>query len=279
MSQNPLHLESLQDRRLLSVTLPPIHLPGTDTTLFVPLFQGPGAGAVTRHGPTNGDFSGSPDFTGWSTAGNDLVQSTDFHSIPDGKTTQADISNAQQPNNGTTPVAAASLETFLNLTGGALSSTAKPAIDGSAIKQNITAKAGDTVSFKADFLTNEAAKGGAGDYAFVTITLNGKTQLYKITGTLKATNPLDGSNFTNETGYHNYVIVLPKNGTYTIGYGVVDVTDSTISSALLIDNVQLKPRLFDFGDLFDRFGCNTTTSTADTSGLTTLLCTSTTLLN
>lgn len=253
MPSTPFPVESLEMRRLLSFSLPPIHIPGTDTTLFVPTqLGGPGAGPVTRVGPVNGDFSATPDFAGWQTSGNDLVFAADFHSIPDGKTTQAVISNAQQPNNGTLPVTAANLETFLGLGTGALSSPGNTAVNGSAIKQNVTGKRGDVITFKADFLTNEAVNTNR-DYAFVTITLNGKTQLFKLTGALKATVVTDGSGFASETGYHTYAVLLPKSGQYTIGYGVVNVGDSLFASDLLVDNVQLKPNFIDIDRGFGGF--------------------------
>jgi hypothetical protein len=245
--------ESLEERRLMSFSLPPIHIPGTDTTLFVPTqLGGPSSGPITRVGPVNGDFSTSPDFTGWQTSGNEMVTAADFHSIPDGKKTQAVISNAQIPNGGKLPVTAAALETFLGLGAGALSSTGNPAVNGSAIQQNVTGKRGDVITFKADFLTNEAIKTNR-DYAFVTITLNGKTQLFKLTGALKATVITDGSGFASETGYHTYAVLLPKSGQYTIGYGVVNVGDSAFASDLLVDNVQLKPNFFDFDRGFGGF--------------------------
>lgn len=251
LQPNSFGVESLEGRRLLSGNLPPVQIPLFNKTLLIPNFSGtPNAGPVTRQGPVNGDFSKTPDFTGWQTAGNEFVQAADFHPIPDGKAAQAVISNAQQPNGGTLPTSADNLETFLGLTSGALSAPGKTAVNGSAIKQNITAKRGDVLTFKADFLTNEIAKGNA-DYAFVTITLNGKTQLFKLARDLKATNPLDGSGFTSETGYGKYVIFLPKSGQYTLGFGVVNVGDGTVASDLLVDNVQLQPHFF---DEFDGFG-------------------------
>lgn len=244
-------VESLENRRLLSGDFSPISIPFFGKTLLLPTFNGgPGGGPVIRQAPVNGDFSASPDFTGWKTAGNDTVQAADFHSIPDAKITQAVISNGQIPSGGTLPTTAASLETFLNLNPGALSAPGKAATNGSAIKQNVTAKGGDVLTFKADFLTNESAKGNA-DYAFVTVTLNGKTQLFKLSRALKVTNPLDGAGFISETGYGTYVILLPRNGQYTLGFGVVNVGDTTVASDLLVDNVQLQPNFFDG---FDGFG-------------------------
>lgn len=247
MSYASIDLESLEIRRMLSASPLQFRIPGTDTTLLVPLFAGgSSSGPITRQGPANGDFSQSPDFTGWQTAGNDMVQAVDFHAIPDAKPTQASLSTAQQPNSGTLPATAANLEGFLGVSAGALSSAAKTAVDGSAIKQSITAKAGDLVTFKADFLTNELPKSNR-DYALVSVTFNGKTQYFKITGVLKPTSPLDAAGLSSETGYHSYAILLPRGGQYTIGYAVVNVGDSTVASDLLVDNVQLNTR---FGDLF-----------------------------
>ncbi len=253
MKPNSFEVESLENRRLLSGNLPPIQIPLFNKTLLIPNFAGtPSAGPVTRQGPVNGDFTTSPDFTGWQTAGNEFVQAADFHSIPDGKIAQAVISNAQIPNGGSLPTSAGSLESFLGLDTGALSAPGKAAVNGSAIKQNITAKRGDVLTFKADFLTNEAANGNA-DYAFVTVTLSGKTQLFKLSRALKATNATDTTGFVSETGYGKYILVLPKNGQYTVGFGVVNVGDGTIASDLLVDNVQLQPHFFEgFGDFGGR---------------------------
>src|SRR5947209_2021476 len=95
-------VEFLEDRRLLSGTVPAV----TPTP-------------VTRVGPVNGGFEASPDFTGWQTAGNDLIQAADFHAPAEGAL-QAELSTGQIPNNGTTPTSAATLESFLNLSSGAL---------------------------------------------------------------------------------------------------------------------------------------------------------------
>jgi hypothetical protein len=239
MSFSPFSVESLEQRRLLSGGGNPLG----SARVFVPSFGGGGVGPpVTRQGPVNGGFEQSPDLTGWQTAGNDFLQAADFHTPAEG-TLQAVVSNAQQPNNGTLPVGASALESFLGLSSGGLSSPTKTAVNGSAIKQDITGKARDAVTFKADFLTNEnPAK--PGDYAFVTVTLNGQTQLFKLNAVLKPVTVLNNANFASETGYKTYAIILPKNGTYTIGYGVVNVGDSTVASDLLVDNVQLQPGPF-----------------------------------
>jgi hypothetical protein len=154
---------------------------------------------------------------------------------------QASISNSAV--GATAPVDATTLANFLGVNPNSLNLHGKPAVNGSAIKQNVTGNAGDVISFKADFLTNETTAPGKGDYGFVTLTFNGKTQLFRLSDFTHATSPLifASSGFAAETGYHTYALILPRSGTYTVGFGVVNVTDSLIASDLLVDNVQLTP--------------------------------------
>jgi hypothetical protein len=218
-------VEKLEERRLLS----------GGASVFAP------PPPVTRVPPVNGGFESFPDLTGWQTAGNDSVAPSSFVPAPEGNA-QASISNSQIGPNA--PVDAATLAGFLGLNNAnALNNHGKTAVNGSAIKQDVTGRAGDIISFKADFLTNEANTQGKGDYGFVTLTFNGKTQLFRLSDFTHATSPLifASSGFASETGYHTYALILPKSGTYTIGFGVVNVGDSLIASNLLVDNVQLTP--------------------------------------
>src|SRR5438552_104008 len=87
MSDSPFSVESLESRRLLSGGSPSVQFPLDGTTLLLPtsLLSAPGSsGPVTRQGPVNGGFEQFPDFTGWQTAGNDLVFAADFHAPAEG---------------------------------------------------------------------------------------------------------------------------------------------------------------------------------------------------
>src|SRR2546421_1590066 len=96
----PFPIESLESRRLLSAaTLTTSFLPIAGTDVGVSFLSGGGSGNVQRQGPVNGSFEGFPDFTGWQTAGNDLVLARDFHAVPDGAA-QAVLSTGSIPNNG-----------------------------------------------------------------------------------------------------------------------------------------------------------------------------------
>jgi hypothetical protein len=232
MAERQFGVERLEGRRLLSAGGP------SSPTPPVP---------VIRQDFVNGGFEASPDFTGWQTTGNDLIEAGDFYKAPEGNL-QAVITNGLQPSNGGTPVSAANLESFLGLKTGALSSPKSTAVNGSAISQNVTGRAGDFITFKADFLTNEAANAHK-DYGFITVTFNNKSVLLKLSSlAYKTIASPNNTGFMNETGYHTYAILLPFSGTYTIGFGVVNVGDSLGSSALLVDNAQLqtRPFIFDF---------------------------------
>ena len=234
-------VESLEARQLLSFGLPVIPLPLPIGDLIIPDVEDCRlrGGTVTRQGPVNGDFAAFPDLTGWQQTGNDFVVAGDFKPVPDGGSAQAVVSNAQAPTAGVLPVSASSVESFLGLKSGALSKQGKTAVNGSAIKQDITGKAGDTITFKVDFLTNEAAVGGNGDFGFITVGFNGQSRAYKITGKLVATDPLDSNGFASETGYKKYTIVLPCSGKYSIGFGVVNVGNALNASDVLVSNVKL----------------------------------------
>lgn len=47
------------------------------------------------------------------------------------------------------------------------------------------------------------------------------------------------STFNSETGYQTTTFMLTQSGTFTLGFGVMDVDDEIVLSGLLIDNVQL----------------------------------------
>lgn len=138
------------------------------------------------------------------------------------------------------PVSDAELENFLGQPSGTIDGLGNGnATEGSAIKQNFSASAGQTVTLNWNFLTNEATPDTLyNDFAFVSVRPLGGTS------TLADTNsrfPLLGNNtrFNNETGYNTFSYEIPTTGTYTLGLGVVDVEDRVVSSGLLVDNVNV----------------------------------------
>jgi hypothetical protein len=135
-------------------------------------------------------------------------------------------------------VSDADIESFLGLSSGTLDGLGNGnATEGSAIKQTFSGTAGQTLTFDWNFLTNETTPASFNDFAFISLFPGGNS-------TLADTNsrfPLLGNNvsFNSETGFNTFSFSLPDDGDYTLGLGVVDVNDTIVDSALLVDNVNL----------------------------------------
>lgn len=188
----------------------------------------------------NGSFEGSPDFTGWTITGNSVIVDNTFKTPPDG-VLQALMSTGPQGNTGgpANPVTAASLETFLGLSAGSL--TGQGAVEGSAIKQSVTVAAGDVISFKYDFATNEPTPSATtNDFGFVSVD-NTVAKLADTHSVFAPTTPDLSSFALVETGYHQFSITFLSAGTFTLGFGAVDVGDTLGQSGLLVDQVVQGP--------------------------------------
>jgi hypothetical protein len=107
-------------------------------------------------------------------------------------------------------------------------SVSNTAFEGSAITQTFNVTAGDTLSFNYNFLTNE---GTFLDYAFYTV--NGtKFNLAQVANATSAS-----SSFAFETGLLTASHVFTTTGAVTLSFGVVDIGDFGVTSALDLDNV------------------------------------------
>ena len=139
---------------------------------------------------------------------------------------------------------------------GTISGTRTPK-EGSAIKQTFTTDGAFTLSFDWNFLTNDGQSNTFGnqDFGFVTIYQDGSdlgdrqiTVLDDSSSSSNiASNPNSGEYLTEGT-YEAYTFsqTFPA-GTYTLGYGVVDVDGVDRSSALLVDNISMQEQVpFDF---------------------------------
>jgi hypothetical protein len=197
---------------------------------------------TVRAAVINGSFE-TGDFTGWTpTTGQATIDTSGFGVTPPQGNYQALLQTcaiSSSPSGGcdenTRLPNGAELETFLTLSSGTLTSLG--VTEGSAIKQTITANAGDILTFSWNFLTAQAPpEQDFNDFAFFTLS-NSLTQL------ADTFSPLLSDSWTTSlgkaTGYQTYTI--PIAGNYTLGFGVVDVGDDTANSALLVDNVKLEP--------------------------------------
>ncbi|MCZ8191782.1 MAG: PEP-CTERM sorting domain-containing protein [Microcystis sp. LE19-338.1B] len=190
----------------------------------------------------NGSFE-TGNFSDWNTTGQTSVKTSGFGVTPVNGSYQAVLQTcvfvgACDDNQSLTN--ASNLESFLGLSGNQLSNLF--VTEGSAIKQTITANAGDVLSFYWNFLTDEDATNV--DYSdFTFFTLN--NTLYSLADT-QSSFPINPSfsHLAKETGYQPYTITISVSGNYILGFGVVDVDktgggDNTINSALLVDNIKL----------------------------------------
>jgi hypothetical protein len=105
--------------------------------------------------------------------------------------------------------------------------------------------AGETLAFRLKFLTNEFAGDPTDDFAFYTIDAGAGATLFKLwdindPGLTLTSAPLDVA-YGFETPWSPVTHFFLSAGTYTLGFGVVDVEGIDVSSAILIDAVVIRP--------------------------------------
>lgn len=113
------------------------------------------------------------------------------------------------------------------------------AFEGSAVKTTIAALAGDKLTFKWNFLSNETSTSApftpSNDFAFVTI--NGAVN--KLADFTNASN--NSTLFDSETGQNTFTYTFPEQNSYQVGIGVVDVGGYSSTSALQVSNAEVQP--------------------------------------
>lgn len=132
-----------------------------------------------------------------------------------------------------TALAGGSLEAFVGLTPGGLDpdpANAVQAFEGSAVLQTFTASAGETLSFRFNFLSNDTLPG---DYGFIVID----GVLFKLADATWLSAP--AGSWSQQSGHGVFNHVFASAGTHLLAFGVVDVGDFSASSALLVDAVQV----------------------------------------
>lgn len=170
------------------------------------------------------------DFSQWEITGQATVEDASFGAEPSEGTYQAVLETLQD----TTNISGANLESFLGLSGGSLTNSG--VTEGSAIKQTFVANAGDVLTFQWNFLTDlDPSESNYDDFAFFTLS----DRLNPLADTSNATNTNFFTRLAKETGYQSSSYKIMTAGTYVLGFGVVDVGDSTVNSALLVDKIKL----------------------------------------
>ena len=125
------------------------------------------------------------------------------------------------------------VETFAGLPIGAIDpnpASGSFAYEGSVVRQQFVAAAGDRFSFAWDLGTGDTQ----GDLAFVVID----GALSVLANATQASQPGTLGN-TWRTGFSTFSTVLATGGSHTVAFGVVDVGDFSMTSTLAIDGVQI----------------------------------------
>ena len=181
---------------------------------------------------TNGGFE-TGNFTGWSTIGVTSIETAAYGTGPTEGSYQALVTD-----NNEGSVSDSTIETFLELAAGTLDGLiANDATVGSAIKQTITASAGDMLTFDWNFLTDEVEE-YVPDFAFVSI-VSGTSEI--LADAVSSTFVSSNTPFLDETGFSTFSYMFPSSGTFTLGFGVMHVEDEDVDSALLIDKIIPEP--------------------------------------
>jgi hypothetical protein len=147
---------------------------------------------------------------------------------------------------GSEPYAAGLLlETSFGLAPGALdpSPPVVSAYEGSGVTRLLSVSAGDRLNFNWQFLTLDYT--GA-DYAFAAIDgavirLGGAEVATPLVPVLPIVGSVPDQLFWAPPGWQSGEVVFTRSGTVQIGFGVVDVGDFTVSSAVAIQDVVLTP--------------------------------------
>ncbi|MBE9213346.1 hypothetical protein IQ247_11805 [Plectonema cf. radiosum LEGE 06105] len=190
----------------------------------------------------NGSFEGNSfeggTFQNWRTIGDTSIETQEIGIEPTDGEFQALITNGFSDAGGS--VEESDLSQFLNLPSASLDALLDGnATEGSGIKQTFTAQAGDILEFDYSLLTNEATPSATfNDSAFFTLG-NFALELGDTFDPTFSDKSVQG--FSEATDSKTIKVAISQAGTYDLGFGIVDLTDSIVDSAILLDDVKLIP--------------------------------------
>lgn len=98
---------------------------------------------------------------------------------------------------------------------------------------SISVNAGDTLSFDWEFFTNETGESAQPDYAFV--VLDGVLNVLAQAGDAATASSL----YAFTTGHQTYTYTFVNSGSQRLAFGVTDVNDYSVTTALWLDNVSV----------------------------------------
>ena len=161
---------------------------------------------------------------GWTALGS--YATTDQYAPPEG------VRQAELRSNSA--LAASTVETVMALDAEALDALGfGTAVQGSGLVQNVTAAAGDMLSFRWQFVSNEVSPAERDDVAFMVLA--------PLAPIATGTPVLLASVSSQPSGVQCSTLVVPAAGVYLLGFGIVDVGVAGGDSILLVDDVRLGP--------------------------------------
>lgn len=172
--------------------------------------------------------------TGWNIIGNASTQGVFGGIVPTQGASQGLIVSGA--------VSTTTVDNFLGLPLGTVSTTFPNTTAGSSFKRTITVNAGDTLYFDWNFVTEDYMP--YNDVSFLSITGNSLIFLADVSTTTTSNNMTSNYfSFAHQTGYNTYSYVFTQAGTYTLGFGVFNRIDNVVASGLLIDKVRINSTL------------------------------------
>lgn len=188
----------------------------------------------------NDGFDDAPAFSGWEQLGLTSIETSAFGINPTSPNNQALLRTGDGgfENTGAT---VANLENFLSAS---ITGIAPSAVNGSAIRQTITnVSVGDKLTFSWNFLTSESLGATRQDTAFFSVSHveEGTSQTFFLADPSDANTGFISTEFSTQSLYSDYAPLyeFATDGTYVLGFGVVNRDSVTGPSGLLIDSVRL----------------------------------------
>lgn len=192
----------------------------------------------------------SGDFTGWSTLGQTSIVDASYGTGPILGSYSALLETGADKAGGDAVLGAGFLvddiETFLGVGAGSIASLFTPVdgyslTEGSAMKTTFAGAAGQKVSFDYKILADDCdtgnCPGGVEDGIAVTIAGDGFVDV--IDGTFGTVADGSGSPYSAESGVLTFQYTLLSAGTFDLGIAVLDGGDNIVSSAVMVDNVNV----------------------------------------
>ncbi len=191
--------------------------------------------ACAHSAVVNGDFE-TGTLSGWATSGASHADAGSTGAFPSEGKFQAYIDNT---GNFASPIA--TLMPFLGIVGTDILALGQGSpTTGSAIKQTITASAGDVLTFDWNFMTDEHNEAPMyNDFAIFSVDGTPYLLASRLTtfSTLDLVSPPTG--FDGQTHYSSQSHLFTTSGSHDLTYAVFNVGDSGHNSVLLVDDVNV----------------------------------------